>query len=210
VLDRTAPFDAAERVYRVTLNPDRYRQLQRIREEIGEGPQLTEALDFLNEPSVVDFPSLSDLLRAPFTRRPFPKDRRFSNGDYGVLYTAREEETAGQEYAYWVPRNFNPAPERPLRVRLHLISIWFEGRAKDVRQFLDVRPWLISDDYSECQRLGAAARALAGLIAPSARRRPDGATVPIFRPDAASEPVAEGEVVFMISATGPTLFEISR
>lgn len=212
MLHRAVSLDASERVYRVTLHPDKYRRIERIRQEIGEGPQLAEALNFLDEPAILDISSLSDLLAAPFRRRPFPKDRRFSNGNFGVLYTAREKETAGEEYAYWAPKNFSPAPHRSYRVRLHLISCQFDGRAKDLCQFVDVCPWLISDDYRECQRLGAAARqeGLAGLFAPSARRRPDGTTVPIFASDAASQPAEEGDVVFTISATAPTIFEIAR
>lgn len=143
----------------------------------------------MDEGVALDISALSAVLHAPFDRKPdrqYPT--RFSNGDYGVLYTAREEETAAQEYAYWAPQYLNPTPGSPYRVRLHLISCWFEGRAKDVRPFLEECQWLISDDYGECQKLGAAARAdgLAGLIAPSARRQPDGVTVPIFLAGAAS------------------------
>jgi len=128
-----------------------------------------------------------------------------------VLYTARDSETAAQEYAYRARRNLIPAPGSSYRIRLHLISCWFEGRAKDVRPFLAECQWLISDDYGECQKLGAAARAdgLAGFIAPSARRRPDGVTVPIFLAGAASQLAEEGEIRFTVSATEPTTFEIN-
>jgi hypothetical protein len=212
LLHQAVALDAAERVYRVTLDPDRTRRVQRMRQEIGDGPELGEALSFLDEGTALEISSLSDLLKAPFTRQPdrrYPS--RFSNGDYGVLYTARDKETAAQEYAYWAPQYLNPTPVSPYRIRLHLISCWFEGRAKDVRPFLEECQWLISDDYGECQKLGSAARAegLAGLIAPSARRQPDGVTVPILLADAASQPAEEGEVRFTVSAIEPTTFEIS-
>jgi RES domain len=72
---------------------------------------------------------------------------------------------------------------------------------------------VISDNYGECRRLGAAAQAdgLAGLIAPSARRQPDGTTLPIFSPDAASNPIEEGNVLFTVHAgDDPATFEIVR
>lgn len=210
MLDRAASFDAAERVYRITLNPDKFRRLQRLRQEIGDGPELAEAIDFLGERSVLDASTLDDLLRVPFTRK--ATSGRFSNGDYGVLYTARERETAAQEYAYWAPRYLPVQQGRTVRVRLHLISCWFEGRAKDMTQFLDECPWLISDDYAECQRLGASARGegLAGLIAPSARRRPDGSTVPIFISSTATQPMEEDEVVFIIGTQTTASFQFGR
>jgi RES domain len=208
VLDRAVAFDAAEPVYRVALKADKAHRLQRLREEIGDVPELAEAMQFLDDPSILHAADLADLLRLPFNRPPSPS--RFTNGSYGVLYTAREQETAAQEYAYWAPRYFCPAPGTTYRIRLHLISCLFEGRAKDVHQFLDEYPWLIFDDYRQCQELGGAARAegLAGLIAPSARRRPDGITVPVFMANAASRPAEEGEVRFTVSAIDPTTFDI--
>jgi hypothetical protein len=118
LLDRAVAVNAAERVYRVTLGPDRSRRIQRMCQEIGDGPELEEALSFLEEATVLEITPLSDLLQSPFARKPdrrFPT--RFSNGDYGVLYTAREQETAAQEYAYWAPQYFNPTPGSSYRVR---------------------------------------------------------------------------------------------
>jgi hypothetical protein len=111
-LDQAVALDAAERVYRVTLDPERSRRIQRLRHEIGDGPELGEALSFLDEGVALDISALSALLHAPFARKPdrqYPT--RFSNGDYGVLYTAREEETAAQEYAYWAPQYLTPPQE---------------------------------------------------------------------------------------------------
>ena len=148
MLQRAAGFKTTERVYRVALNPERWRTLERIRREFGDETQIAEALAFLGEPADLDFATLPDLLRDPFRRKPFPSDRRFSNGEFGVLYTARTAQTAGYEYAHWAPRNFVPAPGEPVRVRLHLISAMFHGRAKNVCPFVDEWPWLILDDYA--------------------------------------------------------------
>src|ERR1700737_3871616 len=68
LLDQAVAVNAAARVYRVTLNPDKSRRIQKIRREIGDGPELWEALSFLDEPAALDGSSLSDLLRVPFTR----------------------------------------------------------------------------------------------------------------------------------------------
>jgi RES domain-containing protein len=210
MLQRAAAFETTERVYRVALNPERWRTLERIGQELGDETQLAEALAFLGEPADLDSATLPDLLRDPFRRKPFPSDRRFSNGEFGVLYTARTAQTAGYEYAHWAPRNFVPAPGEPVRVRLHLISATFHGRVKNVCPFVDEWLWLISDDYTECQKLGGSAHAegLAALFAPSARHRPDGVTVPIFLIDAAADPKIEGDVLFIVTATEPTTFDI--
>jgi hypothetical protein len=62
LLDRAVALEAAERVYRVTLDRERSRRIQRIRHEIGDGPELGEALSFLDEGVGLDISSLSDLL----------------------------------------------------------------------------------------------------------------------------------------------------
>lgn len=201
MLERAAPIDAAERVFRVTLSSDRRDRYNRLRATLGDGPELQEALDFLDiTPLLLGPDALTDLLALPFVRTPFAKGR-FSDGSHGVLYTARELETAGREYAYWAPRYFGVHPAAPLRVRLSLLSCQFEGRAKDVRPFLGEFPWLTSDDHIECQKLGAAAKAegLDALIAPSARHA-GGTTVPIFSQGAASDPRNEGDVRYTIGA----------
>ena len=82
------------------------------------------------------------------------------------------------------------------------------GAAKDVRRFLNEFPWLIDDDHTQCWALGAQARAngLVCLIAPSARDRPRGTTVPVFVSGAVSQGGYDGEVTFFIPAAGPVRF----
>ena len=50
MLQRDDAFETTERVYRVTLNPERWRTLDRIRQELGDETQIAEALAFLGEP----------------------------------------------------------------------------------------------------------------------------------------------------------------
>jgi hypothetical protein len=202
-LDRVPTFDASERVYRITLSPRQQDRLRKIRDAVGSGPEFQEALDFVNAvPARLRATNLAALMRLPFERRPF-RPTRFSNGDHGVLYTALMPETAGREYGHWAPVVFGAGMGSPFRVRLHLISCWFAGKAKDFRPHLADFPWLTADqDYGECQRLGAAAKAegLAGFLAPSARQ-PNGTTVPILAPGSASQPRQEREVVYLIDPT---------
>jgi hypothetical protein len=108
-------------------------------------------------------------------------------------------------------------PLEPLKLRatnMHIgrpaILCPRHGRVKNVCPFVDEWLWLISDDYTECQKLGGSAHAegLAALFAPSARHRPDGVTVPIFLIDAAADPKIEGDVLFIVTATEPTTFDI--
>lgn len=201
-LDRAPAFDASERVYRITLSPRQQERLQKIRDVVGSGPEFQEALDFLNAgPSSLAATGLATLLRLPFERRPF-RPTRFSNGDYGVLYTALESETASQEYGHWAPRIFGAGMGASFRIRLHLVSCWFAGQAKDLRPYLADFTWLTADNYAECQLLGATAKTegLAGFLAPSARRR-DGTTVPILVPGSVSQPRQEREIIYLIDPT---------
>ena len=82
------------------------------------------------------------------------------------------------------------------------------GRAKDVRRLLPNNPWLIGDDHTQCQALGATAKVegLDCLLAPSARDRPRRITMPIFQASAVSAGRQEGAVIFTISAGGHTAF----
>jgi hypothetical protein len=91
---------------------------------------------------------------------------------------------------------------------LQLISWLVRGAAKDVRRFLNEFPWLIDDDHTQCWALGAQARAdgLVCLIAPSARDRPQGTTVPVFLAGAVSQGRYDGKVTFFIPAAGPVKF----
>jgi hypothetical protein len=203
LLDGVPATHVIVRVYRVTLTSTGYARAARIRAAVGSGPEFQEALDFLSaDVGLITVAALADLLTLPFKK---PRKGRFSDGSHGVLYTAVERETAGQEYCHWAPIVFGAGIGRAFRVRVHLISCQFEGATKDVRLLLSSCPWLTMDDHTECQRLGADAKAegLAGLFAPSARR-PGGSTVPIFIDSTVSAPVQEGEVHVTIDPLAPT------
>lgn len=206
MLDRARAVAASERVSRVTQSPDRRRKLQRLRADLGDGREFAEALTFLGGVAALGASTLTELARIPF-RRPFYPGR-YSAGAYGVFYTARGHQTANKEVAYWQRTFYNPAPGITYRIRLQLVSWLVRGDARDIRRFVGEFPWLVDDDHTQCQDLGARARTarLACLIAPSVRDRPRGATIPIFVATSVSAGQFDGEVTFSIGAAGPVKF----
>lgn len=181
--------------------------MQRLRDDLGDGREFAEALEFLGGEAALGAVSITELVQIPF-RPPFGEGRYSAGTTYGVLYTARQHRTANKEVAYWQRQFYNPSPGVTYRIRLQLISWLVRGAAKDVRRFLNEFPWLINDDHSQCWALGARARAdrLVCLIAPSARDRPRGTTVPVFLAGAVSQGRYDGEVTFSIPAVGPVKF----
>jgi|SRR5271155_2244929 len=206
MLDRARVVTASERVSRVTQSPDSRRKLQRLRADLGDGREFAEALTFLGGVAALGPSTIADLARMPF-RPPF-NPGRYSAGAYGVLYTARGHLTANKEVAYWQRTFYNPASGITYRIRLQLVSWMVRGNARDIRRFAAEFPWLVDDDHAQCRGLGARARTarLACLIAPSARDRPRGTTVPVFVAAAVSQGQFDGEVTFSIGAAGPVKF----
>lgn len=180
--------------------------MQRLRADLGEGREFAEALEFLGGEAALGTVSIAELAQMPFRR--FSEGRYSAGTTYGVLYTARQHRTANKEVAFWQRQFYNPAPGVTYRIRLQLISWLVRGAAKDVRRFLNKFSWLIDDDHTQCWALGAQARTegLVCLIAPSARDRPRGTTVPIFQAPAVSKGRYDGEVTFSIPAVGPIKF----
>lgn len=194
-----------ERVFRVTQEPKRAQLIRQLHTDLGEGTEFAEAVGFM-QPMTVPATTIVDMVTNSFRIPAYPG--RFSDGSYPVLYTARHHRTASREYGNWSGSYFHPTPGNPYRIRLVLISCLVQGPAKDVRRFLPTSPWLIDNNHAQCQALGAAARAegLHGLVAPSARHRPKGVTVPMFVRASVSAERQEGEVVFTINAGGPVSF----
>jgi RES domain len=208
MLNRARAITVSERVSRVTQSPDRRRKVQRLRDDLRNGREFAEALEFLGGEAALGAVSITELAQIPFRGPPFSEGRYSAGTAYGVLYTARRYRTANKEVAYWQRQFYNPSPGVTYRIRLQLISWLVRGAAKDVRRFLNEFPWLIDDDHTQCWALGAQARAngLVCLIAPSARDRPRGTTVPVFVSGAVSQGGYDGEVTFFIPAAGPVRF----
>jgi hypothetical protein len=194
-----------EHVWRVALSTDRHNEIEQIKRDVGDGPELIEALDFLLDPMTMSDPSLDVLLTIPFTN---PRPSRFSDGSFGVLYTSRERETASSEVANYLPEKFPTAAGQVVRVRYNFISCRVIGRVKDLRPAVLSNKWLIGDDHLPCRAIGLEARSLQlnALLAESARR-PGGTNVPVFDEVAAREPQHEGDVLFVIEHGVPVTFE---
>ena len=205
MLDRARPIVISERVSRVALPPARILLQRQMRIEIDDEREFAEALQALGGLEVLGDDTITDMASIPFRN---PTQGRFSDGTYGVLYAARGHRTASREAAHSQRQYYNPPVGRPYPVRYPLLSWMIDGNAKDVRRFLREFPWLVSDDHTLCRDLGARARAkgLACLVAPSARDRPKGVTLPIFIEGVVSQGRADGEVTFWFSAGQPVRY----
>lgn len=199
MLARTQPIALAERVSRVTQSPERRRKLAQLHRDLGDGREFDEALEFLGGVTALGPDDLVELAKVPFR---FFSRGRYSDGAYGVLYTARGHLTANREVAHYQRQFYNPPVGTTYRIRLQLISWELTGTGKDIRRFVREFPWLIEEAHAHCQELGAQARneGLACLVAPSARHRPKGTTIPIFLDAAVSAGRSDGEVTFAITA----------
>lgn len=109
---------------------------------------------------------------------------RFTNGDFRVLYTALDEETALSEITY----HFSPAQRTGKSTVFYFDQVTYRvsGEMKDLREHLQKMPFLNDPDvaraYPHCNQVGLEAKTLNldALFTMSARRK-EGVCVPIFR-----------------------------
>lgn len=180
----------AGRLYRVATLYSARRTLEK---DMGlsarEASAVLGALPAARVPEVRPDAPLDD----PFRRRrsgdfPFGSGR-YSDGSFGVLYSAEDEETAKIEASSFVLRR---AQERGTTWTLHkwLLRFDLEGDGKDLTPFTGTWPELTArteDSYPTCQRLGREAKddGLDALRVPSARRS-GGVCVPVLSRDSVS------------------------
>lgn len=162
-----------------------------ISAEQKTNPRLIEnigALDLVPEGRRVGGAGASYLM-APFTHVSRDRPTRFSDGSFGVLYAAREFETALLETIHHHSRfmaRTNEAPGWTSQFREILLDI--DARLHDVRggdgEYADA---LSPEDYAASQPLGAALRASAsdGVVYPSVRHD-GGECAGLFYPDLAA------------------------
>ena len=163
-----------------------------ISAEQKTNPRLTETIgniDLVPAERRVRGPGASYLM-APFTHSTVDRPSRFSDGRQGVLYIARDFETAVCETAYHHARFMaatNEAPSWGSRFRELLIDVIAElhdirGNAPDLRELLD------PDDYTKSQQFGASLLTIGseGIAYPSVRGEGDCAG--LFYPDLAHNP----------------------
>ncbi len=143
-----------------------------------------------------------DLTKAPFRRKEWLDGRfglptRFSDGTWPTFYAALHEETARWEVGHHYAKAAAQAAEWDAPIYYSRINCKFMGSRIDLRPKLGV--WdLISDDYSFCQTLGQEARRsrIGAFLAPSARHRPKGLNVPVFREGTITDVVVTGAARF--------------
>lgn len=155
-----------------------------------------------------------DLTKAPFRRKEWLDGRyglptRFSDGTWPTFYAALHEETARREAGHHYAKAAAEAAEDAAPVYYSRINCKFMGSHINLWPKLGV--WdLISDDYRFCQQLGQEARRnrLGAFLAPSARHRPDGSNVPVFREGTITDVVVTGTARFTL-APATKAFEVA-
>lgn len=165
-----------------------------ISAEQKTNPRLMETIgniDLVPPPRRVGGPGASYLM-APFTHISADRPSRFSRGGFGVLYAAREFETALLETAHHHGRFMamtNEASGWTSQFREVVLDV--NGRLHDLRGGdPGYGSCLDPNDYGPAQALSDKLRAAAaeGVVYPSVRR-PGGECVGLFFPNLASNPV---------------------
>ena len=137
----------------------------------------------------------------------FPSTR-FSDGTFGVYYSALEENSCKREVEYHIGREIieNNSESIPYTRHYHLISCDYSGTTADLRGREVDHAELVSQDrsgYPFCQALAVDARNsyIDGFFTPSARQV-GGTCVPVFARPALSDPKIGIELKLIPSEDG--------
>jgi RES domain-containing protein len=164
-----------------------------ISAEMKTNPRLMAsigALDLIPPARRVGGPGASYLM-APFTHASPDRPSRFSAGDFGVLYAARDFETALLEtvhhHARFMARTAEP-PGWTAQFREIVLDVALD--AHDLSDEARFAAELDPQDHAAAQSLGRTLRTAGsdGIAYPS-RRHPGGACVALLYPDRAANPV---------------------
>ena len=147
-----------------------------------------------------------DLTKAPFRRKEWLDGRyglptRFSDGTWPTFYAALHEETARREAGHHYAKAAAESAGGTPPIYYSRINCKFMGSHINLWPKLGV--WdLISEDYGFCQKLGQEARKskLGAFLAPSARHRPEGSNIPVFREGTITDVVVTGTARFTYDA----------
>jgi hypothetical protein len=166
LFDRVARPEDLEAVYAIeALTNDR------VREEAGD-------LSLVAPAERISGPGTTPIMAA-FTHLN-PEGSRFSDGQFGVYYCARDLSTALAEVRYHQERFLRRTREGPIRLEMRLYLADLHGRLIDLRGRADVHA---RDSYTASQ---AAARTLRGAerdgILYRSVREQDGLCAAVFRP----------------------------
>ena len=182
-----------------------------ISAEQKTNPRLMESIgniDLVPPARRVAGPGASYLM-APFTHVSADRPSRFSRGTFGVLYVAREFQTALLETAYHHARFMTNTPEPPgWTSQFREIRLDVQGDLHDLRGgHAEATEALDPDEYHQAQDLGERLHAAAaeGVIYPSVRN-PTGECVGLYYPDLASHVVQGGHFDYHWNGTRVDLF----
>lgn len=135
---------------------------------------------------------IDDVFRArEGTDRPF-REGRFSDGSFGVYYSALDEDTCREEVAYHLHEAVADLDHDPDPRSFRVIECSYDGTTANLLGKETKHQDLVSvtkSGYPFCQDLGRKAvdRGLDGFLTASARK-PDGVCVPVFRRTSLAEP----------------------
>ena len=166
LFDRVARPEDLEAVYAIeALTNDR------VREEAGD-------LTLVAPTERISGPGTTPIMAA-FTHLN-PEGSRFSDGQYGVYYCARDLSTALAEVRYHQERFLRHTREGPTRLEMRLYLADLHGRLIDLRGRADVHA---PGSYAASQAAGRALRTAErdGILYRSVRD-PDGLCAAVFRP----------------------------
>jgi hypothetical protein len=113
-----------------------------------------------------------------------PDGSRFSDGSYGVLYSAQREATAIAETRYHRERFMRATRQPRLELDMRVLTLTVKAALHDLRGMKTIMPEVYRlDDYTESQLLGGALRAGGsnGVVYDSVRHD-GGKCVGVFRP----------------------------
>lgn len=113
-----------------------------------------------------------------------PDGSRFSNGTYGVFYSAQREPAAIAETRYHRERFMRATQQPRLELDMRVLSVTVKAPLHDLRGMRAIMPDVYRlDDYTESQLLGGALRAGGsnGVVYDSVRHE-GGKCVGVFRP----------------------------
>lgn len=158
----------------------------RLREEVGDISLVAKEDRLCGEGTSV--------VMASFTHISKDCPSRFTNGEYGVYYAARDIETAIEETAYHRERflSFTKEPSCKVTMRVYQ-SKNITKPLKDIRGE-EYKALMSPNDYMECQKVGQKLKEMNswGIVFPSVRKE-GGECVAIFRPPAIPVPVNQTE-----------------
>lgn len=149
---------------------------ERVRDEVGQIQRVAPA-DRIYGPG-------TGPVMAAFTHV-HPDGSRFSSGEFGVFYAARDRATAIAETCWHHARFLAATQQRPMHLPMRLYHLGIDARLHDLRAGYEAEH--APDDYGASRALGARLRAAGSAgVAYRSVRHEGGQCVGLFHPRGAS------------------------